>query len=103
MALNLLQKDRLTVSPDFLARGRQAVREFAKYLRDIGQSATQEQQDWAALVLEGRRAPQIAADMAGELVTDAKFSAATAEDASDVVDAEFKAAVEAICTKYSGA
>jgi hypothetical protein len=100
MALSLLQKDTLTTNATQLARTRQALREYAKYLKDIGNGATQAQKDWSAQVLESRRAPQIAVDMQGELVTDSKFASAANADATDVVDAEFKSAVEAICLKY---
>ena len=47
------------------------------------------------------RAPQIAANMARQLVQDAAFTGSTAGDASDVTDAALESAVEKICLAYN--
>lgn len=101
MALTLAQKDALTTSAALLGRVRQACREYAAYLRALGGSATAEQSAWARQVLETGRVAQIAADLAGELVTDSAFADASDPDASDVADSALKAAVEAIAVKYT--
>lgn len=102
MALTLAQRDALTSSDAFLARVRQALRHYAVYERDNA-SATQSQKVWSALALDQHRVPQMAADMAGEVVEDAAIAGSSVGDASDVSDASVSAAVEAICLKYTGA
>lgn len=99
MALNLLQKDTLITAPEMQGRARQAVREYARYLKDIGNQASEAQHNWAVQVLDNQRSAAIALALLPELVTDAKF-ADGGVDGTSVVDADFKAAVEAICLKY---
>lgn len=100
MALTLAQKDALASNATHVGRTRQAIREYAKYIRDIGGSATQQQKDWATAVFEGQRVGIIAENIQGELVADAKFANSAQADGSDVTDTNFKAAVEAVCLKY---
>ena len=102
MALTLAQRDTLTTTDAFLGRIRQALRHYACYTRD-NSGATNDQKAWAALALSQHRVPQMASDMAGEVVEDPNIVAAAQADASDVPDANVSAAVEAICLKYTGA
>lgn len=103
MALTYAQLDTLTTNAAFLGRVRNSLRHYANYLLNL-QGATNVQLGWVNSVFfqEGRCA-QIAADMAGQLVQDAAFTASTTGDASDVTDAALESAVEKICLSYNGA
>lgn len=104
MALSLQQKDKLTTSADFLSRVRQAVRDRAAYRLAGGGSPTQQQTDWAKRALRSNQAGQIAANLAGELVCDVAFNAATYNATGtgdvDTTDANISAAVSTYCENY---
>lgn len=99
MALTYAQLDALTTTDAFLGRVRTAVAGHAHYW-ESNPGATDAQKQWCDQVFINGRCPQIAADMARELVQDGKFTSATAADASDVTDADLQSAVDAICEKY---
>ena len=100
MGLTLAELDALTTNDAFLARVRQAVRERAAYVRGLP-GASDAEKAWEARVLQGQRAAQIAANMAGELVCDGAFAGLANADASDLTDSSLKTAVETYCEKYS--
>lgn len=98
--LTYSQLDALTTNDSFLGRVRNACRHYANYLLNL-QGATPQQLGWANSVFIQCRAPQIAANMAGQLVQDAAFANAANSDASDVTDSDLEAAVEKICLAYN--
>lgn len=106
MALSLLQKNQLTTATQFLARVTQAVRERAAYRLIGGGEPTQTHIDWAKRALLSNRASQIAADCAGQLVTDGAFDSVNFSGSSpeefdvDITDQNLKVAVEAYCENY---
>lgn len=102
MALTLAQRDVLATNADFLSRVRGALSKQGQYYLDLGGSATQAQQDWAAnLFWAGKRLNQIAADLAPQLTAVGTIVNATNPDASDVTDDDFQGAVASICDHYS--
>lgn len=102
MALNYLQQDALTTNPNFLGRVRRALWLIAIYHRPGTNPGTnQAKQNWAIQVIDNRRVAVIAETLAGEAVADGSVISAAQADASDVPDDSIKAAVEAICFKYT--
>jgi len=102
MALTYAQLDALTTNVSFLGRVRNSLRHYANYLLNL-QGVTNTQLGWCNSVFYQGRCAQIAANMAGQLVQDAAFTASTTGDASDVTDAALESAVEKICLNYNGA
>jgi hypothetical protein len=81
----------------FLQRVEVGVVRFALYLRALGASASQAQQDWTRSVLELQSSAQIAQACAWEVAANAAITG------PDVVDATLNPVVELCCTKYGPA
>lgn len=102
MALTLAQKDALTTNATFLGRVRQAVRDHAAFIVALAGGATAAQKDWKNRVFgPNLGAAQIAANLAGQLVTDPAVANSSTGDGSDVTDANLKSAVDTICEGYN--
>jgi len=102
MALTYTQLQALTTNTAFLARVEAGVAHHAKYIENLGVSATNTQKWWAGKVFTGLQCNQIAANLMAELCQDPAITGSTTGDGSDVTDVNLQAAIDAICEKYLG-